>query len=254
VSKAADVASDTLPRMSTSGSGALHRARRLFYNRGGHYRRAKLFEALGSERYSRPALFGMDARLAEVMPWRDGTFVEAGAHDGFTQSNSYYLERFRGWSGLLIEPIPELHALCERRRPRSRVVHSALVAPERDGAPVEIHFGDLMSTVAAGPSHAAGGLALTGRTAYSVAVPGRTLSPLIDDAGLPRIDLLVLDLEGAELDALAGLDFERHAPRHLLIETLEREQQQPRLEAVLGERYELAEQLSDYDLLYRLRS
>jgi FkbM family methyltransferase len=239
--------------MSSSGSRALHRARRLFYNRGGHWRRAKLFEALGSERYSRPALFGMDRRLAGIMPWEGGTFVEAGAHDGFTQSNSYYLERFRGWSGLLVEPIPELHALCERRRPHSHVVHSALVSPERDGDPVEIHFGDLMSTVTAGPSHAAGGLTLTGRAPYSVEVPGRTLSRLIDEAALAHIDLLVLDLEGAELEALAGLDFERHAPGHMMIETLEREKQQPQLEAVLAGRYELAEVLSDYDVLYRRR-
>jgi FkbM family methyltransferase len=240
--------------MSMSGSRALLQARRLFYNRGGHWRRAKLFEALGSERFSRPALFGMDARLAEIMPWEGGTFVEAGAHDGFTQSNSYFLEHARGWSGLLVEPIPELYALCERRRPRSRVVHGALVAPERDGEPIEIHFGDLMSTVAAGAEHAAGGLALTGRTAYTVEVPGRALSSLIDEVGLTKIDLLVLDLEGAELNALAGLDFDRHAPGHMLIETLEREHQQPKLDALLAERYEVAELLSDYDVLYRLRA
>jgi FkbM family methyltransferase len=240
--------------MSKSGSRALHWARRLFYNRGGPWCRAKLFEAFGSKRYSRPALFGMDRRLAEIMSWEDGTFVEAGAHDGFTQSNSYYLEQERGWSGLLVEPIPELHALCKRRRPRSRVVQSALVGPERNGEPVEIHFGDLMSTVAAGREHAAGGLAVTGREGYSVEVPGRTLSTLLDELELARIDLLVLDLEGAELEALAGLDFARHAPRYVLIETLERAEQQPLLEAALAPRYEFAEALSDYDILFRLRA
>lgn len=254
MSKSPRGGSDTLPRMAMSGSRALHEARRLFYNRGGHWRRAKLFEALGSGRYSRPALFGMDARLAEIMPWEGGTFVEAGAHDGFTQSNSYFLEHARGWSGLLVEPIPELHALCKQRRSRSRVVHSALVGPERNDDPVEIHFGDLMSTIAAGSEHAAGGLALTGRAAYTVEVPGRALSPLIDEAGLARIDLLVLDLEGAELDALAGLDLDRHALGHLLIEMLERGEQQPKLDAVLADRYEVAELLSDYDVLYRLRA
>jgi FkbM family methyltransferase len=240
--------------MSKSGSRALHWARRLFYNHGGPWYRARLFEALGSKRYSSPALFGMDRRLAEIMPWEGGTFVEAGAHDGFTQSNSYYLEHARGWSGLLVEPIPELHALCKRRRPRSRVVQSALVGPERNGEPIEIHFGDLMSTVAAGRAHAAGGLAVTGREGYSIEVPGRTLSTLLDELELTRVDLLVLDLEGAELEALAGLDLARHAPRYVLIETLERDDQQPQLEAALAPRYEFAEALSNYDILFRLRA
>jgi len=240
--------------MSKSGSRALRWARRLFYNRGGPWYRAKLFEGLGSTRYSSPALFGMDRRLAEIMPREGGTFVEAGAHDGFTQSNSYYLEHARGWSGLLVEPIPELYALCKRRRPHSRVVQSALVGPERDGEPIEIHFGDLMSTVAAGPNHAAGGLAVTGRDAYSVEVPGRALSTLLDKVELTRIDLLVLDLEGSELEALTGLDLARHAPQYVLIETLERAEQQPRLESALASRYEFAEALSNFDILFRRRA
>jgi FkbM family methyltransferase len=239
--------------MSKPQPRAIDRVRRRFYNLGGPWYRAKLFEALGSQRYSRPALFEMDARLGELMPWEGGTFVEAGAHNGFTQSNTYHLEQARGWSGLLVEPVPELYRLCARRRPRSRVVHGALVGAGHDGEAVELHFGDLMSTIHAGAEHAAGGLAVTGRQAYSLEVPGRTLSTLLDEAGLTQVDLLVLDLEGAELQALSGLDLARHAPRHVLIETLDQTQQQPLFDAALGPRYEFVEALSQWDILYRRR-
>ena len=121
----------------------IQRARRAFYNAGGPYLRARLFERLGSERFSRPALFDLDARLEALLPPGPGIFVEAGAHDGYTQSNTYFLERRRGWSGVLVEAVPELAERARRRRPRSRVVQAALVGP---GAPptVPIRFGDLM--------------------------------------------------------------------------------------------------------------
>jgi FkbM family methyltransferase len=195
----------------------------------------------------------MDEKLAELMPWEGGTFLEAGAHDGYTQSNTYYLERMKGWSGVLVEPVPELRARCERRRPRAQVFGCALVGPDSAGTAVELQFGDLMSTVGSERDHAARGLAVTGRRGYAVTVPARTLSEVIDEASVTSLDLIVLDVEGHELDALAGLDMERHAPRFMLVEALDRQSQQPSLSAALEPRYEFAGALSDYDLLYRLR-
>jgi FkbM family methyltransferase len=195
----------------------------------------------------------MDSRLVELLPWQGGTFVEAGAHDGFTQSNTYFLERHRGWSGVLVEAVPELAARCRRRRRRSRVVDYALVGPDFTGESVEVQFGDLMSTVGEDGTHAAGGLAVAGRRPYSTQVPGRTLSSVLSDAGLTKVDLLVLDIEGRELEVLAGLDFERHSPRFLLIETLDRATQQPAVDNALAGDYDFMEALSEYDLLYRRR-
>ena len=37
---------------------------------------------------------------------RDGFFIECGALDGETRSNSLLFERFRGWTGLLVEADP----------------------------------------------------------------------------------------------------------------------------------------------------
>lgn len=228
-------------------------ARRRFYNLDGPWYRRGIAETIGSKRYSRPALFEMDRKLEMLMPERGGTFLEAGAHDGYTQSNTYFLERYRGWSGVLVEPVPELRAKCERRRPRSQVFGCALVGPDHHDADIPIHFGDLMSTVGES-TYAAGGLAVTGRSAYSVCVPARTLSSVLEEAGTGPLDLMILDLEGQELDVLRGLDLERHAPRHLLVEALDRHAQQPALDAALMSDYEFVEALSDYDLLYRLRN
>src|SRR6266404_4750051 len=39
-----------------------------------------------------------------------GTFVDIGAHDGVTYSNSFLFERLRGWGGVCIEPNPAVFA------------------------------------------------------------------------------------------------------------------------------------------------
>jgi hypothetical protein len=111
-------------------------------------------------------------------------------------------------------------------------------------------FGDLMSIAGEDTSHARAGLAVAGRAGYSVEVPARTASSVLDEAR-PSVDLMVLDVEGNELDVLAGLDLERHAPRYLLVEALDRGAQQRVLDSALASWYEPLEALSEFDLLYR---
>jgi FkbM family methyltransferase len=213
-------------------------------------RRRLRAEAAGSDHLSHPAAFGMDRVLNEVIDRDGGFFVEAGANDGFTQSNTYWLERFRGWRGLLVEPMPELAAQARLNRPSSRVIQCALVPEGHTGA-VRMIFGDLMSTVADAHDRdwAAGGLSYGWRDAYELDVEGRTLSSLLDEMDAPEIDLLSLDIEGYEVSALRGLDLTRHAPRYILIEIHDREVNRPPVDAVLGALYQDHHWLSESDLL-----
>lgn len=224
--------------------------------------RRSFCEALGVARYSRPALHALDRQLERRLDFDDGYFVEAGANDGFTQSNTYYLERFRGWRGLLIEPIPELCARCRRERRRSTVVQAALVSPDFARTEVEMQYAGLMSVAedAFGDDevrrrHVAAGARQAGvRGTYTVRAPARTLSAILAAEGGGReVDLLSLDVEGAELAALAGLDLARHAPRFICVEARD-----PGLVSVLlAPRYDPGEVLWDnggyQDLLFQRR-
>ena len=58
----------------------------------------------------------------------NGFYIELGAFDGITQSNSYFFELNRNWSGLLIEPSKNSYELCCKNRPNSIVVNGCCVS------------------------------------------------------------------------------------------------------------------------------
>jgi FkbM family methyltransferase len=125
---------------------------------------------------------------------------------------------------VLIEPVPEYHRRALRERPRSTVVHCALVPPEQAGEQVRIRHAGTMSMVdgARGSegrdeAYLASAL-LFAEDGYDAWAPGRTLSDVLGELKVPEVDLLSLDLEGFESRALEGLDLERHRPRHILVE------------------------------------
>jgi FkbM family methyltransferase len=209
-------------------------------------------EASGSDALSRPALHGMDAKLNEILDLDGGYFVEAGANDGFTQSNTYWLERFRGWTGLLIEPMPELADEARRSRPQASVRQCALVPFDYEEPTVHMRFGDLMSTVDGvhEDDWETLGTVLGWRDSYEADVEARTLSSVLDEVNAPEVDLLSLDVEGFEAPVLRGLDLDRHAPRYVLVEIHNESRDRPKIDEVLAERYTAEGWLSPLDLLY----
>jgi FkbM family methyltransferase len=221
-------------------------------------RKRRFFEARGSERFGTPALHEMDRKLDAIINLREGVFVEAGGHDGYTQSNSYFLERFRGWRGILVEPMPELAAEARLNRPNAQVFQCALVPSDYPDLSVEMEFGDLLTTVRGlheNDQHdVLGGLVLGWRDHRVEKVPARSLDSILDQTGAREIDLLSLDVEGYEDQVLRGLDLSRYAPAWILIEMHDLNVGRARVGAVLGEGYVEHAILSPMDVLYRHES
>lgn len=202
-------------------------------------------ESVGVHRFSRPALSDLDRRMAAHLGPAPGVFLEIGANDGFTQSNTYYLERALGWSGILVEAVPSLYHRCRRLRRASRTVNTACVAP---GAPSEVEVVDLdLMSVTLGQQDAADERARVSRGAgATITVPATTLSGVIDDCGHDHVDFMSVDVEGAEVSVLSGLDLTRHAPTWLLVETAHPEA----VTKLLGGRMVLVEQMTHHDYLF----
>lgn len=215
--------------------------------------RAKLRSRFRSKSF---ALNQLDIRLRPYLCFEAGFFVEAGANDGISQSNTLYFERYKGWTGILIEPVPELAAQCGINRPRCIVETCALVPFGFADGEVVMRYCNLMSLIKGSmrseeeeQDHIAAGCAIQGVETYELKVPARTLSSVLDQHAVSRIDFLSLDVEGFELGVLKGIDFNRYRPTFMLVEARYRDE----IDRFLAPIYEAIAELSHHDVLYRAR-
>ena len=140
-----------------------------------------------------------------------GFFVEVGANDPVKESQTFHLEQL-GWTGILVEPVPELAAQLREKR-KAQVFAVACSSPPRAGSIMTLHVAGAFSSF--DPR-----LAVTGvRPERSIAVPVKTLDQVLEEGGAPvPIDLLSIDVEGHELDVLRGFSLARWQPRLILLE------------------------------------
>lgn len=204
-------------------------------------------------------LNGLDLKLIASINPEPSYYVEIGANDGVSQSNTLLLELCYGWRGLLIEPIPStFRRLTNNRSSRRNVLlRAACRANEASGEEVELLYSNLM-TVALGidsdladPSaHALKGERFldAGEIVHKVTAPALTLTEALDRSGAPRkIGLLSLDVEGVELEVLKGIDFSKYSIRWILVES----RNLSAIRAYLAQHnYELTARLSHHDFLF----
>lgn len=217
----------------------------------------RFFEAVNLDFLSKPSIFSMHEKILKHLPYSNGFFIEVGANNGFNQSNTYYLEKFRNWQGILIEGIPELYQECLIERPQSEVINCALVSEDFAEPYVTMKYAGLMSLVNGTLKdeeqeqiYIQNGAMVQGYlSSYEIEVPAKTLTSILDEYDVKEIDFFSLDVEGFELSVLQGLDFNKYRPKYMLIETSFKKD----VDDYLKDYYIEVEQLTVHDYLYQCK-
>jgi FkbM family methyltransferase len=134
-----------------------------------------------------------------------GSYLEIGAADGLTHSNTLALRDHLGWSGVLVEPDTDMFRVLKAARGHTDTVINAAIAP--DGKPGHAHLrraGQLSSLV---------GHEGTDRHAEMRMQQHEIMEiPTIDLTGIlkerPQLDYFSLDVEGAELEIIRSIKWE----------------------------------------------
>jgi FkbM family methyltransferase len=202
----------------------------------------------------------LDRKLEKFIDYDNGFFVELGANDGVKQSNTYHFELKRGWCGVLVEPSPHNYLACLRRRGKKNSVFcNACVSFQYDKQYVDMVYADLM-TVSENLDSDLGDMVhhlvsaekflARGESVFGFGAVAKPLSALLDLADAPsEIDLLSLDVEGAELEVLKGIDFGKYKFKYMLIECRDLD----RLSEFLDQfGYKIEAQLGDHDYLFKI--
>jgi len=153
--------------------------------------------------------------LKKLNQKRNGYFVEVGACHPIKLSNTYRLEHDFDWRGLLIEPNPGL--VKELRRLRSATVLPCAVSNSSNSVELLLATNPEFSTIAKEKMEK--NHRLFESTGESVTVDARKLEDLFQENDVPfDFELLSIDIEGNELEALKSNDWLRWKPKVVLVE------------------------------------
>lgn len=145
-----------------------------------------------------------------------GVFVEVGANDGYSWSNTWGLAE-TGWKGLYYEPVPEFAQACKIRHQRNNVeVIQACVGEFCGETELYTGLGFTTSSFVAQNNifYYANSL-----DKYIIS-PAVSLNKSLEYHDIPNnFELLVVDVDGDETGVLKGLDLETWQPRMIIIET-----------------------------------
>jgi len=161
---------------------------------------------------------GEDIVLARALkPWgKKGFWVDCGAGHPKYDSVTKLFSEF-GWTGINIEPLGEEFKLLIQDRPNDHNVQCLLGSQSGVGS------------IFAGPTENRGSSTTDpllveryakefGQTFHESQVAIRTLTDILREKQVPTIDFLKIDVEGAELEVLRGIDLTEFNPRILVIE------------------------------------
>lgn len=147
-------------------------------------------------------------KMLEYIDYPNGFYIEAGANNGVDQSYTFELEK-KGWHGVLIEPSINAFNECLKNRNEDNYFYNCALVDSEDISTVEGDFnGSMLSSI--------GGVRLD--SDLRIKANARTLNSIMDEIKPGKIDLLVLDVEGHELEVLNGFDMIRYKPTYIIIE------------------------------------
>ncbi len=141
-----------------------------------------------------------------------GVFLDIGAHDGVSSSNSYFFEKSRNWQGLCIEPSPSVFKELKKNRQ----------CPCLNGAVTEVDEIVEFTEVYRGASDLSGvtdylsdthkklisdSIPIHGGEIKAIQVQGYSPKTIFEKYDLEKIDYLSLDIEGGEYEVLKSIDF-----------------------------------------------
>jgi FkbM family methyltransferase len=157
--------------------------------------------------------YHLDVAFGET---RQGRYIDIGGGHPVAGSVSFWFYQ-RGWSGIVIEPQPDLAALHRRLRPRDTLVEAVIGRTSGDTEFFRIDRLHGLSTTIRGNAEAA---RQHGVSFETMTLPSISLADLCRTYGIETVDFLKIDVEGAERDVLEGADWSTCRPRIVLLEAV----------------------------------
>ena len=147
--------------------------------------------------------------------YKNGTFVDVGAHDGLTINNTLYFEKNNNWSGINIEPIKKVYDNLVLNRPNSININCAVY--NKDGETDFLcnkGYTEMLSGIkdSFDRRHFVRLLSennIMGSITELIKVKTLKLETILDMYNILHINYLSIDVEGAEFEVIKSINFNK---------------------------------------------
>lgn len=154
---------------------------------------------------------------------KNGIFVDIGAHDGMTGSNSFFFEKFLNWKGLCVEPIPSVYETLVKNR--SCFCEQVAIWKENCVKKFKIieGYSEMLSglTDCYHDEHKKrifNEIRQFNQKENEILVNCVNINDLFSKFNLLKIDFLSIDVEGCEKDILESIDHSKYTIDFLTVE------------------------------------
>jgi hypothetical protein len=147
--------------------------------------------------------WGQDEFVFNVLKGKKkGFFVDIGAYDGVTISNTYFFEKYLEWDGICVEPNPSTFETLISNR-KCQCIRKGIAPYNRE---VELLLNGWSSAI--DDNFTSSEILKEGHN--SVIIEAVTINDLFLTHSVPRIfDYLSIDIEGGEMEVIKTLNFDK---------------------------------------------
>ena len=146
--------------------------------------------------------------------YKNGMFVDVGAHDGISINNTLFFEKYNNWSGINIESNKSVYDKLVINRPKSININCAVC--NNDGEADFLcnkGYTEMLSGIKSTfDKRHLGRLErenkLKGSTTETIKVPTKKLETILHENNVSHIQYLSIDVEGAEFEVIKSINFD----------------------------------------------
>jgi FkbM family methyltransferase len=168
-----------------------------------------LSELMGYLKFSKAQLRQDLFVISELGPIKNGYFVEFGATDGISLSNTFLLEQHLGWNGILAEPAKVWHAQLKENRSAQIELDCVWNKTGEEIVFSEVENAEYSTIKGLGSDDMHAEIR---KNEKSYTVNTISLNDLLSKYDAPaHMEYLSVDTEGSELEILSSFDFTKYS-------------------------------------------
>lgn len=147
--------------------------------------------------------------------FKNGVFMDIGAHDGISINNTLFFEKEHQWSGVNVEANKKVYDRLCVNRPTCINLHCA--ASSNDGTVQFVQnegYTEMLSGIVDNldPRHVARinrEIHIMGGSSNTVIVPSKRIETICDEHNIKHVHYLSIDVEGGEFNVIKSINFDK---------------------------------------------